>query len=49
MKKVFMMIAVAAFFSMSATSCAGEEKAEEGTENAEGGDHAEGDHAEDAH
>lgn len=38
-----MMMAFAAFFSMAATSCGGEEKAEEGTE-------AEGEHAtEEAH
>lgn len=47
MKKVFMLMAFAAFFSMAATSCAGEEKTEEGTE-AEA-DHAEGDHEEEAH
>lgn len=46
MKKVFMMMAFAAFFSMAATSC-GEEKKEEGTEaEAEHGDEA---HEEEAH
>lgn len=47
MKKVFMMMAFAAFFSMAATSCAGEEKTEEGTE-AEA-EHSEEDHSEEAH
>lgn len=43
MKKVFMMMAFAAFFSMAATSCAGEEATEEGeTTEAE----AEGEEAE---
>lgn len=40
MKKVFMLLAVAAFFSTTAISC-GEAKEEEKTENAEGGDSAE--------
>jgi hypothetical protein len=49
MKKVFMLLAVAAFFSTSVVSC-GEEKKEEGTENAEGGDaHGEEGHDEHAH
>ncbi len=45
MKKVFMLLAVTAFFSTTVISC-GETKEEEKTENADGGD----DHAdEDGH
>ncbi len=39
MKKVFMVLAVAAFVSSSVVSCSGE-KEEEKTENAKGGDKA---------
>ena len=47
MKKVFMLLAVAAFFSTSVVSCAEEAKEGEATENAEGGEAEEGheDHA----
>jgi len=40
MKKVFLMMAVAAFFSMGATSCGEEKAADENSE--EGHDHEEG-------
>lgn len=48
MKKVFMLLAVAAFFSTSVVSCS-EEKAEDKTENPEGGDKAEEEGEEAAH
>lgn len=40
MKKVFMLMAFAAFFSMAATSCAGGDEAEGENTEAEAGDDA---------